>query len=154
MNWEEVKSKYNGVEFSEFLMIEYIALGCYRELEIKYDVSKTCIKAAIKANIEHVKEEKPYIYELYKDKVAWNRKNGAKKRSRKYNTYGIYCEGLKPFEPRMFETLPAQMNYDKEFLNLMLKYNTGERTGDELVKIAAKYGTRVYRLIKDKKVFI
>jgi len=54
----------------------------------------------------------------------------------------------------MFEALQVEMNYDKEFLNLMLKYNTGEQTWDELVKIAAKYGTRVYRLIKNKKVFI
>ncbi|WP_346888315.1 hypothetical protein [Clostridium sp. UBA1056] len=156
MSWSDLKRKYKGVELTEFLIIEYISLGCYRELELKYNVSKPCIESAIKANLEYVRDEKPYLYELYKDKVAWNKKNGAKlvkKRPKKYNTYGIYCKGLKPFKPQMFETLPAQMNY-KEFLDLMLKYNTGNRTGDDLIHIAAKYGTRVYRLIKNKKVFI
>lgn len=155
--WNAIKSKYIGVELSEFLMIEYISVGCYKELEEKYKVSKTCIKAAIKANLEDVKKDKPYIYELYKDKVKYNKENGAKfakNRPKKYNTYGIYCDGLKSFEPKMFKTLPAQMNYDKEFLNLMLQYNTGNRTGDDLVNIAKKYGTKVYRVIKNKKVFI
>lgn len=155
--WNAIKSKYIGVELSEFLMIEYISLGCYKELEEKYKVSKTCIKAAIKANLEDVKKDKPYIYELYKDKVKYNKENGAKfakNRPKKYKTYGSECEELKPFTPKMFETLPAEMEYNKEFLKLMLGYNTGDRTGDDLVEIAAKYGTRVYNLIKSKKVFI
>ena len=156
MSWSDLKRKYKGVELTEFLIIEYISLGCYRELGEKYNVSKDCVSTVIKANLDQVNAEKPYLYELYKYKVKYNQNNSAsmvKKRPKKYNTYGIYCEGLKPFKPQMFETLPAQMNY-KEFLDLMLKYNTGNRSGDELIKIAAKYGTRVYRLIKNKKVFI
>ena len=157
MNWNELKSKYSGAALSEILIIEYVTLGSYKELGEKYNVSKDCVSTTIKANLEQVKAEKPYLYELYKYKVKYNQNNSAamvKNRPKKYNTYGIYCEGLKHFEPKMFETLPVEMNYDKEFLNLMLKYNTGDRTGDQLVKIAAKYGTRVYRVIKNKKVFI
>jgi len=77
-----------------------------------------------------------------------------KKRLEKYNTYGKECDKLKSFDPKMFETLPAEMEYNGEFLKLILKYNTGNKTGDDLVKIAAKHGTRVYNLIKNKKVFI
>jgi len=153
MSWSDLKSKYNGVELSELLLIEYVALNSYKGLEEKYNVSKTSIITAINVNLDHIRAEKPYLYELYKYKTEYNRKNGArlaKKRPKKYNTYG---DELKPFTAKMFETLPAQMEY-KEFLDLMLKYNTGDRTGDQLVKIAAKYGTRVYNLIKNKKVFI
>lgn len=157
MNWGEFKSKYSGPKLSEVLIIDYLMLGNYVELGKKYNASKDCVSTAIKANLEEVKAEKPYLYELYKYKVKYNKENGArlaKERSKKYNTYAIYCEGLKHFEPKMFETLPAQMDYDKEFLNLMLQYNTGDRTGNDLVKIAAKHGTRVYRVIKNRKVFI
>lgn len=157
MNWDELKNKYSGVELSEFLMIEYVALNSYKELEEKYNVSKTSIITAINANLDHVKLEKPYLYELYKYKTEYNRKNGArraKNRPKKYKTYGSECEELKPFTAKIFKTLPAQMNYDKEFLNLMLQYNTGNRTGEDLVNIAKKHGTRVYRVIKNKKVFI
>jgi len=157
MNWDDIKSKYSGAALSEFLIIEYVFVGSYQALGEKYNISKDSIAIAIKANLDYVKEEKPYLYEMYKDKIKYNKQNCismVKNRPEKYNTYGIYCEGLKPFEPKMFETLPAEMNYDKEFLNLMLKYNTGDRTGEQLVKIAARYGTKVYRLIKNKKVFI
>lgn len=157
MSWPDLKTKYNGVELSEFLLIEYVALGCYSELERKYNVSRHCISTAINANIDHVKKEKPYLYEVYKDKIEYNKKNGAmlaKKRPKKSKTHDIECEGLKPFDPKMFEDLPAEMEYNKEFLKLILKYNTGDRTGNDLVKIAAGHGTRVYNLIKNKKVFI
>lgn len=148
MSWSDLKRKYNGVELSEFMIIEYIAVGSYQEVGKKYNVSKDFISTSIKANLQHVKEEKPYLYELYKYKTEYNRKNGAKlakKRPKKYNTYGSECEELKPLTSKVLQTLPAQMVY-KEFLDLMLRYNTGDRTGDDLVKMAAKYGTRVYRL--------
>lgn len=157
MNWDDVKSKYSGAALSEFLIIEYVFMGSYQALGEKYNISKDSIAIAIKANLDYVKEEKPYLYEMYKDKIRYNKQNCAsmvKKRPKKYNTYGIYCDGLKPFDPKMFETLPAEMEYNKEFLKLILKYNTGNRTGNDLVKIAAKHGTRVYNLIKNKKVFI
>jgi|GEM_PF-2407478 len=157
MSWPDLKTKYNGVELSEFLLIEYVTLGCYSELERKYNISRHCISTALNANIDYVKKEKPYLYELYKDKTEYNRKNGAtlaKKGHKKHKTHSIECDELKPFDPKIFETLPAEMEYNKEFLKLILKYNTGDRTGDDLVKIAAEHGTRVYNLIKNKKVFI
>jgi len=81
-------------------------------------------------------------------------KSMKKKLPNKYDSHGRECEKLKYFDPKIFETLPAEMEYNGEFLKLILKYNTGNKTGDDLVKIAAKHGTRVYNLIKNKKVFI
>jgi len=145
MSWSDLRRKYNGVELSELLLIEYVALNSYKGLEEKYNVSKTSIITTINANLEHIKEEKPYLYELYKYKTEYNRKNGArlvKNRPKKYKRYGD--EELEPFDTKMFEKLPAEMD-DKEFIDLMLRYNTGNRSGNDLIKIAAKHGTRVYR---------
>lgn len=128
--WQEITKKYQGRALTEYLMIQYIKIGKYFDLAKKYGVATSVISENIKMYAAEVKYDKPYLYELYKDKI----------RESKINNYSG-----KKFNPRLFQKLPKEMEYTK-LLSILKDYNTNNLTGNDVVNLAKQNSIKLYNI--------
>ncbi|MEG0133085.1 MAG: hypothetical protein RR851_10260 [Clostridium sp.] len=147
--WKELRELYKGVELSKYLMEQYILIGSSRQLESIYGVKKAHIMLTIRNNMDKLKEIEPKLCEMFETKISYNKKNG-NLFSSEINQTKDYLGGLPRFEPKLLDSLPKKIEYPK-FRDFALKFDTGFRTGDQLIKLANERGIQVYDLIEGKE---
>lgn len=125
--WKEITTKYQGRALTEYLMMQYIKSGKYSKLGKEYGVAASVISDNIKKYIEDVKYDKPYLYELYEDKIKINNYSG------------------KRFDPRLFQKLPKEMEYTK-LLSILKDYNTKNLTGNDVINLAKQNSIKLYNI--------
>lgn len=125
--WKEITKKYQGRALTEYLMMQYIKSGKYSKLGKEYGVAASVISDNIKKYIEDVKYDKPYLYELYEDKIKINNYSG------------------KRFDPRLFQKLPKEMEYTK-LLSILKDYNTKNLTGNDVINLAKQNIIKLYNI--------
>ena len=128
--WQDITKKYQGRALTEYLMMQYIKYGKYSKLGKEYGVAASVISDNIKKYIEEVKYDKPYLYELYEDKI----------RESKINNYSG-----KIFDLRLFQKLPKEMEYTK-LLSILKDYNTKNITGNDVVNLAKQNSIKLYNI--------
>ena len=125
--WKEITKKHQGRALTEYLMMQYIKSGKYSKLGKEYGVAASVISDNIKKYIEDVKYDKPYLYELYEDKIKINNYSG------------------KRFDPRLFQKLPKEMEYTK-LLSILKDYNTKNLTGNDVINLAKQNSIKLYNI--------
>lgn len=142
--FNELRMKYTPYELSEFLMKEYITLGTYVQLEMKYNVNRPSIKYHINKHIEDVKYEKPYIYELYVYKNKYNKINKSNKPKKATTELVNERDKKKKLSLEHFKELPRKVSYDNLRDWALENFNTDKVTGEELIEMAQKQDIKVF----------
>jgi len=144
-DWKAVKSKYKGVNLARFVMKEAIELGGIKGVEVKYNVTANNFAKIINRYREEISYKYPNEMKLYIEKAG---KRGPKKGSENKD------KTRKEFKPQYLEILEVEVSED-EFLNYITKFNTGELSSIQLIKMAKEKGISVYELNNDgKKKFV
>lgn len=146
-----IRIKYTPYELSEFLMKEYITLGSYVQLEMKYKTTKTNIKNHIDKHIDDVNLEKPYIVDLFKHKAKQN-KLGKPKRCVVKKKAEVYEK--EKLNSNHFKQLPKVVEYRKLIDWVDKNYNTGDMTGVEIIKIAQEQRVKVFEKYKGRPRYL
>lgn len=150
--FNEVRMKYQDYALTEFLMMQYIKIGTFKAMEDKYFVTKTTIKLHIEKYIDEVKFEKPYLYDLYKYKTDYNKKNP--KKTDEWMKQKKEQEQKEKLQEKHFKKLPGKIEYGQLRDWADANYNTGNLTGEEIVEMALEQGVKVYEKYKGKERFL
>lgn len=143
--WKEIREKYQDARLAEFLMIQYVKLGGYKQMEKEFNAKKANFIEVIRVYKQEIYEDKPYLVNLFQDKVRYNKYE--KPKDTRQN------ESPNFFNEYMFERYPSKIEYSL-FIDLMCKLNTQHRTVNELIRLADKHGTKVFKIIKGKEKII
>lgn len=144
--WKEIKEKYEGAQLAEFLMIQYVKLGGYVEMEKAFKAKKANFREIVSKYRDEIYNDKPYLVDLFDDRVRYNRYEKPKE-------VNEVNDNRKKFNKNMFETLPCKLEYTS-FIDLMCEYNTQEKSVYELIRIAGEYGTKVFEIVKGREKII
>jgi hypothetical protein len=135
--WKEIKKKYEGIERVRFVMKEAVEIGSLGAVGEKYGVSASNLCKMI----SYYKDE---LDRDYPEELA------------RYKAYAGYMMQRKPayeppesrFSSKVFEGLNKEI-LDLKFLDFVDKYNTGELSTIQLIKMASNKGIKVYELTND-----
>lgn len=155
--WNNVKHTYKNKELSKFLIEEYMVIGSAKAMQFKYGVKKAHILLMIRKHIEELAKEDPSFVKLFENKVAYNKKNNHIFRECEFteedddsSMRNSYSNGLPKFHEVELYNLPRVILYD-DFLKFILRFDTGFRTSNDLLKLAQENGIEVYDIVNNKK---
>lgn len=133
--WKNMLKSMDEMDICIRIINDYLNVNYFSELEDKYGVKGGSLSSYVKSREKLIKSQYPKIYNLYIDK----------KKQNKNNLVGVIHKGYSREEKiteQDMDKLPREINYN-EFLNFLVKFNTGTLTGKQLVKIANSRGITV-----------
>ncbi len=133
--WKDMLTSMDEIDICIKIINDYLSVNYFNDLEKKYETKGGSLSSYVKSREKIVKSQYPEIYRLYI----------AKKENNKNNLIGVKHKGYSRDEKiteEDMDKLPKEINYN-EFLNFLIKFNTGTLTGKQLVKIANSRGITV-----------
>lgn len=141
--FKQLKLKYPGVELAKLLIVQYCKFGYYEPIEEMYKVSRVTIRNYIYKYEKEVKEDVPYMWDMYNYTLQWNKENpGCASKKYKEETQANEDKRVK-FTEDLLNDLPKEL----EYTNLIGKFNlvnTEDLTGNDILNMALRRGIKVY----------
>lgn len=79
MDWQDLREKYQGVEFAKFLMDQYLKYGTYGKVAEKYGVKDVNVSGVIRFHSKKLEKLYPKKYKEFRILVTRSRNNSRKK---------------------------------------------------------------------------
>lgn len=129
-SWKKLITEKSDKEILELVMKTYIKDRGLNNMAKEYDVKTNTIRVYMHKNKDLLENELSVLYDFYKEIAHEIRKPSENKESDKRDIRELLQE------------LPQVITYDK-FLEEVLTANTGTATGNQLIRMANRFGIKV-----------
>ena len=101
MDWQDLKEKYQGLDFAKFLMDQYLKYGTYGKVAQKYGVRHGKVSAIIQFHAKKLEEFYPKQFKEFRE-LATRSRNNSRKKPIEELTWGEIKEKYKGVERALF----------------------------------------------------